>query len=256
MKVVILAGGYGSRISEESQFKPKPMIEIGGMPIIWHIMKIYSYYGFNDFIICAGYKQEYIKRWFSEYKYIINDVCFDFETGENKVLNNINEKWKVTVVNTGLDTMTGGRLKKIRELIDNETFMVTYGDGVGNIDISKLLQFHLSHKKIATISAYSFAQNKGVLEIQNGSVRDFREKSNYDGDLINIGFMVFNPSIFNYLESENTILEKEPMSNLIKDGQLMAYIHNGFWQCMDTLREKEKLEKMWQENNAPWEIWK
>lgn len=256
MKVVILAGGLGTRITEESQFKPKPMIEIGGMPIIWHIMKLYSSYGFNDFVICAGYKQEYIKKWFKDYALIQNDVTFDFGS-DNKVT--IHKKhidpWKVTIVDTGLNTQTAGRIKRIKEYIGNEPFMVTYGDGVGDINIKQLLEFHKSHGKLGTISVYNFGQNKGVLEIENGKVMDFREKSNLDGDLINIGFMVFEPEFFDYIDGNNTVLEKEPMQKLIQKNNLMAYTHSGFWQCMDTLREKEKLEKLWGSGNAPWKKW-
>lgn len=257
MKVIILAGGFGTRISEESQFKPKPMIEIGEMPILWHIMKEYSAYGFNEFIICAGYKQEYIKKWFADYSLITSDVTFDFAS-ENKIIIHTKhtEPWKVTVVDTGLTTQTGGRVKRIKDYIGNEPFMLTYGDAVGDINIKELLNYHKSHGKIGTISVYNFGQNKGVLEVENGMVSAFREKSDLDGNLINIGFMVFQPEFFDYIKGDETILEKEPMKVLLEKEQLMAYTHKGFWQCMDTLREKEKLEKLWASGKAPWKLWK
>ena len=256
MKIIVLAGGFGTRISEESQFKPKPMIEIGEMPILWHIMKTYSSYGFNEFIICAGYKQDYIKKWFRDYSLITSDVTFDFSKEDGMVIHKKHtEPWKVTIVDTGLNTQTGGRVKRIKEYVGNETFMLTYGDAVGDINIKELLEYHRSHGKIGTVSVYNFGQNKGVLEINNGKVEAFREKSDLDGDLINIGFMVFEPSFFDFIDSDTTVLEKEPMTSLIEKNQLMAYTHTGFWQCMDTLREKEKLEKLWNSGNAPWKKW-
>lgn len=257
MKVVILAGGFGTRISEESLFKPKPMIEIGEMPILWHIMKIYSSYGFNDFIICAGYKQHIIKEWFANYFFHTSDVTFDF-TEENRVIihNKHTEPWKVTVVDTGLNTQTGGRIKRIREYINNESFMLTYGDAVGNIDINSLLKAHTKSGKIGTVSVCNFKQSKGVLEIdKNGNVSAFREKSDLDGNLINIGYMVFEPELFEYIEGDDTIFEKEPMISLVLKQQLNAYVHKGYWQCMDTLREKQELEKLWNSNKAPWKVW-
>ncbi len=257
MKVVILAGGFGTRISEESQFKPKPMIEIGGMPILWHIMKLYSSYGFNDFIICAGYKQDYIKKWFKDYSLITSDVTFDLSKEDKMIIHDKHtEPWKITIVDTGLNTQTGGRVRRIKDYVGNETFMLTYGDAVSDIDINALLSFHKAHGKIGTISAYNFGQNKGVVEINNGEVLAFREKSDLDGDLINIGFMVFEPCFFDYINDDSIVLEKEPMLSLIENNNLMAFIHTGFWQCMDTLREKEKLEKMWDSGNAPWKIWR
>lgn len=258
MKVVILAGGFGTRISEESEFKPKPMIEIGGMPILWHIMKLYSHYGFYEFIICAGYKQHVIKEWFSDYFLHTSDVTFDFTKGNEIIVHNKHaEPWKVTVVDTGLETQTGGRVKRIEEHVGNETFMITYGDAVGDINIPELLEYHRKNGKIGTISVYNFGQNKGVLDIkEDGSVGDFREKSDLDGDLINIGFMVFEPALFNYIEGDNIVFEKEPMHSLVSMNQLMAYTHKGYWQCMDTLREKQQLEKLWKLGNAPWKVWK
>lgn len=257
MKIVILAGGFGTRISEESHLKPKPMIEIGNMPILWHIMKVYSFYGFNEFIICAGYKQEYIKRWFNDYFLHTSDVTFDFTNGKDVIIHNKHaEPWKITIIDTGLNTMTGGRIKRIKEYVGNETFMLTYGDGIANVDIKKLLEYHQLHGKIATVSVYNFGQNKGVLEInRDGSVAAFREKSDYDGDLINIGYMILNPEIFELIKDDNTIFEQEPMINLVDQCQLMARLHTGYWQCMDTLREKQKLEELWQSGNAPWKIW-
>ena len=253
MKVVILAGGYGTRISEESQFKPKPMVEIGGMPILWHIMKLYSSYGFNEFIICAGYKQEHIKKWFRDYFLITSDVTFDFSKKDRMIIHEKHtEPWKVSIIDTGLATQTGGRIKRIKELVGNETFMVTYGDAVGDLNIKELLEYHRAHGKIGTISTYNFGQNKGVVEINDGKVEAFREKSDLDGDLINIGFMVFEPVFFDFIKDDSTILEKDPMQKLISNNQLMAYIHKGFWQCMDTLKEKEKLEKLWDSGEAPW----
>lgn len=256
MKLVILAGGFGTRISEESLFKPKPMIEIGGMPILWHIMKEYSFYGINEYIICAGYKQHVIKEWFSDYFLHTSDVTFDFTNGNEIFVHQKSvEPWKVTVVDTGLHTQTGGRIKRIQEYVGDETFLLTYGDAVGDVDIKALVEYHKSHGKIGTVSVYNFGQNKGVLEIENGQVQAFREKSDMDGDVINIGFMVFEPEFFEMIDGDDTILEKDPMIRLLKKQQLMAFNHKGFWQCMDTLREKEKLEKLWEESNAPWKIW-
>ena len=257
MKAVILAGGFGTRISEESQFKPKPMIEIGGMPILWHIMKIYSHYGINDFIICAGYKQHLIKEWFSDYFLYRSDVTFDFTNGNNIIIHNqYSEPWKVTVVDTGLNTMTGGRVKRVKDFIGNETFMLTYGDAVGDINIRELLDFHRKNGKIGTMSVYNFGQNKGVVDIaEDGMVNEFREKSDFDGDLINIGFMIFEPELLQYIDGDETIFEKEPMEALVKRRQLISYVHHGFWQCMDTKREKDQLEKLWESGKAPWKIW-
>ncbi len=258
MKVVILAGGFGTRLSEESVFKPKPMIEIGGKPILWHIMKVYSYYGYNDFVICAGYKQHVIKEWFADYFLINSDITFDFTKGYDDmvILNQHCEPWKVTVVDTGLNTMTGGRVKRIKDYIGNEPFMLTYGDAVGDINIPELVSFHKSHGKMGTISVYNFGQNKGVLDIgEDGVVKAFREKSDLDGDLINIGFMVLNPEIFDRIEGDQTVFEQDPLNSLVRDGQLISRIHNGYWQCMDTLREKQQIEKLWDAGNAPWKLW-
>lgn len=257
MKVVILAGGFGTRISEESQYKPKPMIEIGGMPILWHIMKEYSYYGYNEFIICAGYKQQYIKEWFADYFLYTSDVTFDLSNGNKMIIHEQHsEPWKVTVVDTGLNTMTGGRVKRIQKYIGNEPFMLTYGDGVCDIDISKLVEFHRSHGKLATLTAVIQEQQKGVLDIKdNGAVRSFREKQVNDGAAINAGYMVLEPEIFNYLEGDDTIFETAPLEQLVKEKQLMSYRYTGFWQCMDSMREKILLEKLWDSGKAPWKKW-
>lgn len=258
MKVVLLAGGFGSRISEESQFKPKPMIEIGGMPILWHIMKEYAYYGHTDFIICAGYKQEYIKEWFSNYFIHNSDITFDFSNGKKEmtVHHSHLEPWRVTVVDTGYNTMTGGRIKRIQEYVGKEAFMMTYGDGVCDVNIDKLLEFHKGHGKIATLTAVKQAQDKGVLDIsENNSVRAFREKSSLDGSPINAGYMVLEPAVFDMIDGDATIFEKGPLTLLAEKGELMSYIHEGFWQCMDNIREKAMLEKLLSDGTAPWKKW-
>ena len=257
MKVVILAGGLGTRISQESHLKPKPMIDIGEKPILWHIMKEYSPYGINEFIICAGYKQHIIKEWFADYFIHTSDITFDFANGNKMIVHDKHaENWKVTVVDTGLHTQTGGRIKRVKEYIGNETFMVTYGDAVGDINVADLLRFHKEHKKIGTMSMYNFGQTKGIVDVgTDGNIRAFREKSDFDGDLINIGYMVFEPELFDYIEGDNTVFEKEPLTNLVNDRQLAGYIHKGFWQCMDTLREKQKLETLWESGKAPWKVW-
>lgn len=258
MKVVLLAGGFGTRISEESEIRPKPMIEIGGMPILWHIMKEYSYYGFNDFIICAGYKQHYIKEWFADYFLHTSDVTFDFSQGNKMIIHDQHtEPWRVTVVDTGLNTMTGGRIKRIRKYVGDETFMMTYGDGVCDVNISELLKFHQSHGKIATLTAVMQQQQKGVLEIGgDNAVHAFREKAANDGMPINAGYMVLNQEIFQYIEGDQTVFEREPLQRLAAENQLMSYKYTGFWQCMDTMREKIMLEKLYESGNAPWKKWK
>lgn len=256
MKVVILAGGLGTRISEESHLKPKPMIEIGELPILVHIMKIYSSQGFNDFIICAGYKQRVIKEYFAHYFLYNNDVTFDMHSNERIIHNTSKDCWKVTVVDTGLNTQTGGRVKRIQKYIGDEPFMLTYGDAVGNIDLNRLIESHKKSGKIGTMSCYNFGQSKGVIDIKkDGTVNAFREKSDLDGDLINIGFMVMNPEIFDYISGDEMPFEAEPLHKLVDEKQLNAYVHNGFWQCMDTLNEKNKLEKLWSTGKAPWKIW-
>ena len=257
MKVVLLAGGFGTRISEESEYVPKPMIKIGGMPILWHIMKEYSYYGFNEFVVCAGYKQHVIKEWFADYFLHTSDITFDF-TEDNKMIihDKHTEPWKVTVVNTGLNTMTGGRVKRIQKYIGNERFMLTYGDGVCDVDMNALLKFHESHGKIATLTSVIIEQQKGVLDIGgDNAVRSFREKSAIDGSPINAGYMVFEPEVFDYIDGDETVLERETLVMLADEGQLMSYKHNGYWQCMDTKREKDILEKLWSEGHASWKKW-
>lgn len=259
MKVVLLAGGFGTRISEESAFKPKPMIEIGGKPILWHIMKEYSYYGYNEFIICAGYKQEYIKEWFANYFLHNSDVTFDYTDGKSEMtVHQSNcEPWKVTVVDTGLNTMTGGRIKRVQKYVGNEPFLMTYGDGVCDVNIAELVKFHKSHGKIATLTAVLQDQSKGVLDIGgDNAVKSFREKSISDGAPINAGYMVLKPEIFDYIDGDSTVFEKEPLEELAKEGQLMSYMHRGFWQCMDNMREKEQLEKLIAGGKAPWIKWK
>ncbi|MBP5664199.1 MAG: glucose-1-phosphate cytidylyltransferase [Bacteroidales bacterium] len=258
MKVVILAGGYGTRISEESHLKPKPMIEIGEKPILWHIMKIYSHYGYNDFIICCGYKHYVIKEWFADYYLHNSDIMFDF-TADNKltVLNtSAVEPWKVTLVDTGLNTMTGGRVKRIQKYVGNEPFMLTYGDGVANINIANLVKFHQNHGKIATITTVNVGQRFGVIEMDDtDTIKAFREKSDSDGSVINGGFMVFQPEIFQYIDDDTTVFERKPLESMAKLGELKAYKHDGFWHCMDTQRDKMHLEELWASNKAPWKIW-
>ena len=258
MKVVLLAGGFGTRISEESQFKPKPMIEIGGIPILLHIMKLYSHYGFNEFVICAGYKQHIIKEYFAEYFLHTSDITFDFSKGTNEMIvhRNNSERWKVTVVDTGLNTMTGGRIKRIQPYIGDEPFMLTYGDAVCDVNIADLVRFHKKHGKLATLTAVIQKQQKGVLDItEQGSVKSFREKQGSDGTAINAGFMVLQPEVFDYLEGDQTVFETTPLQKLVEKGELMSYRHTGFWQCMDTAREKELLETLWANGTAPWKVW-
>lgn len=257
MKVILLAGGLGTRISEESQFKPKPMIEIGGMPILWHIMKTYGAYGYNEFIICAGYKQHLIKEWFADYFLHTSDITFDFTEGNKMIVHNQHcEPWKVTVVDTGLNTMTGGRIKRIQPYVNNEPFMMTYGDGVCDVNIEKLVKFHKNHGKIATLTAVQIEQSKGILNIGiDNAVQSFREKSARDSAPINAGFMVLEPAIFDYLDGDDCIFERAPLEKLAKEGQLMSYMHKGFWQCMDTKREKDTLEELWESGRAPWKVW-
>ncbi|MDQ0246215.1 glucose-1-phosphate cytidylyltransferase [Bacillus fengqiuensis] len=257
MKVVILAGGYGTRISEESYLKPKPLIEIGEYPIIWHIMKIYSAYGFNEFIICLGYKGHMLKDYFLNYFLYKSDVTVDFNQGNQHIIHqNSAEPWKITLANTGIQTMTGGRVKKIQKYIGNEPFMLTYGDGVANVDLKKLVKFHKEHGKIATLTAVQPSGRFGALSLnQEQRVESFKEKVKGDGSWINGGFFVFQPEVFNYINDESTILEKEPLENLAKEGRLMAYKHDGFWHPMDTLRDKKHLEELWMTESPPWKVW-
>ena len=258
MKVVLVAGGAGTRIAEESMKRPKPMVEIGGMPILWHIMKEYSFYGFNDFIVCAGYKQHMIKEWFADYFLRVSDVTFDFSDGRSDVLVHQNrcEPWKVTIVDTGLNTMTGGRIKRVQNYIGDEPFLMTYGDGVCDVNIQDLVTFHQTHGKIATLTAVVPEQQKGVLDIgENNSVRAFREKSAADAAPINAGYMVLNPKVFEYLTDDTCIFEREPLERLARDGELKSYVHHGFWQCMDNMRERDILERLYAEHRAPWKVW-
>lgn len=257
MKTVLLAGGLGTRISEESHLKPKPMIEIGDMPILWHIMKYYSHFGHNDFIICCGYKGYVIKEYFADYYLHRSDITFDFKS-ENKMTihSNVAEPWRVTLVDTGLNTMTGGRLKRIQKYIGNETFMLTYGDGVSDVSLPKLLQHHRQSGKMATMTTVQLSARFGVVDIDSDStITSFREKADIDGSWINGGFMVFEPAIFDLIEGDQTVLEKYPLEQAARMGQLNAYKHHGFWQCMDTLRDKLLLERLLEKNEAPWKVW-
>ena len=256
MKVVLLAGGFGTRISEESQFRPKPMIEIGGRPILWHIMKEYSHYGFNDFIICAGYKQDYIKEYFAHYYLYTSDISFDFAHDNSmEIFTNNAEPWKVTIINTGLNTLTGGRVKRIAPYVNNETFMLTYGDGVCDVNIKEVLKFHKEQGKICTITAVKPEGRFGILDIKENLIKSFREKDKQDVGYINGGYMVCEPAIFDYIENDATTLEQQPFERLAAEGQLVPFKHNGFWQCMDTMRDKEKLENLLAANKAPWKVW-
>lgn len=258
MKVVILAGGYGTRISEESHLKPKPMLGIGDKPILWHIMKIYSHYGFNDFIICCGYKQYIIKEWFANYYLHNSDITFDFSKGNKlEILNNTDvEPWRVTVVDTGLDTMTGGRVKRIQQYVGDEPFMLTYGDGVSDVNIQDLVDFHQAHGKIATITTVNVGQRFGIIDMdEDNAIHSFREKSDLDGSMINGGFMVFQPQIFDFIQGDDTVFEREPLETVANMNELRGFRHTGFWHCMDTQRDKQNLEKLWDSGNAPWKLW-
>ena len=257
MKVIILAGGLGTRISEESHLRPKPMIEIGEKPILWHIMKLYSYYGYNEFIICAGYKQNFIKQYFADYYLYNSDITFDFRTGNNDMVvhNNVSEPWKVTIVDTGLNTMTGGRIKRVRDYIGNETFLMTYGDGVSDVNIDKLVEFHQKQGSLCTLTAVQPEGRFGILDLNENKIISFREKNKADMGWINTGFMVIEPKVFDYIKEDATVFERDPLERLADEGEINCYKHYGFWQCMDTMRDKEKLEMLWQKNMAPWKIW-
>jgi glucose-1-phosphate cytidylyltransferase len=257
MKVVILAGGYGTRLNEETRVKPKPMVEVGNRPILWHIMKIYSAYGLNDFIICLGYKGEIIKKYFADYFLDHSDVTFDMQTQEMKVHRSDLEPWRVTLVDTGEKSMTGGRIKRIREYVDNQTFCLTYGDGVGNINIPELIDYHRDQKTHATLTAIQPPGRFGAFTLDEGEVKivDFREKSMHKSAWINGGFFVLEPAVFDYIEGDSTVWEQEPMQRLSAEGMLAAYRHNGYWQNMDTLRDMEVLEEKWRSGNPPWKIW-
>lgn len=257
MKVVILAGGYGTRISEESYLKPKPMIEIGEKPILWHIMKLYSYYNFNEFIICCGYKQHVIKEWFADYFLYNSDVTFDFTQGNEVTIHrNTSEPWKVTLVDTGLNTMTGGRIKRIQNYVGDAAFCMTYGDAVSDVNISSLIETHKKTGGVATLTAVRPTGRFGVIDISKELVvTNFREKKEDDTGWINGGYMVLEPQIFDYIHGDFTVLEREPLETLSKKGLLTAYKHSGFWQCMDTKNEKDKLEELWNSGTAPWKMW-
>ncbi len=256
MKVVILAGGLGTRLSEETVLRPKPMVEIGGKPILWHIMKTYSHYGFNDFVICLGFKGYVIKEYFSNYFLHMSDVTFDMRSNSMEVHQQYVEPWKVTLVETGTESMTGGRVKKIQPYIGNEPFMLTYGDGVSNVNIGGLVEFHKNHGRLATVTSTQPGGRFGSLDLSHDSkVKGFQEKPKGDGAWINAGFFVMNPDVFEYIKGDETILEREPMEKLAKDGELVAFKHHGFWQPMDTLRDKIHLEELWNSGNAPWKIW-
>lgn len=257
MKAVLLAGGFGTRISEESQFKPKPMIDIGGMPILWHIMKWYSKFGINEFIICAGYKQDVIKEWFNNYFIHTSDITFDFTSGNEVVVHSKHaEPWKVTIVDTGLNTMTGGRIKRVQKYIGNEPFLLTYGDGVSDVDIDALIAFHEKNGHLATLTGVQPEGRFGMMDMNGTQIQSFREKSKTDTGWINGGFMVLEPAVFDYITDDKCIFEREPLERLALEGQLDCYKHEGFWQCMDTLRDKEKLESLIAAGTAPWMYWK
>ena len=257
MKVLLLAGGFGTRLSEETDARPKPMVEIGGKPILWHIMKIYSHYGFNDFVILLGYKGYYIKEFFANYFLHRSDITIDIASGKMEILNNTSEPWRVTLLDTGLHSMTGARIKKARKIVGDNAFMLTYGDGVANIKIDDLLKFHSSHKKIVTMTSAQPDGRFGALEISDqDQVLQFKEKPKGDGSWINAGFFVCEPEVFDYIDDdESTVFEQEPLMRLAQDGEIFTYKHHGFWMPMDTLRDKNKLNEMWRENKAEWKIW-
>jgi glucose-1-phosphate cytidylyltransferase len=257
MKVVILAGGYGTRISEESHLRPKPMIEIGGMPILWHIMKYYSHYGHNEFIICAGYKQYVIKEFFNNYFLHNSDVTFDYSSHDKLTVHlKTTENWKVTVIDTGMDTMTGGRIKRIRPYLNGESFLLTYGDGLSDVNIDKLIDSHVNSNSLLTLTAIKPEGRFGFLDIiDSNKIKAFREKSRDDVGWINGGFMVVENSFIDFIDDDDTILEQTPMKMIAEQNKLSAYKHDGFWQCMDTLRDKNKLEDMFEKNVAPWKVW-
>ena len=255
MKAVILAGGLGTRISEESYLKPKPMIEIGGKPILWHIMKIYAHHGINDFIICLGYKGYVIKEYFANYFLHMSDVTFDMRNNRMQVHHRHAEPWRVTLVDTGADTLTAGRLRRVREYLGNDTFCLTYGDGVTDLDLAALLDFHAGHGKLATLTAIQPPGRYGALNLNDGTVRNFQEKPAGDGAWINGGYFVLEPRVFDYIEGDMTPWEGEPLERLATDGELMAFQHSGFWQAMDTLRDKNHLESLWARHDPPWKVW-
>lgn len=257
MKVVILAGGRGSRLSEETNIKPKPMVEIGGAPILWHIMKIYSHYGYNDFVICCGYKGELIKQYFTDYRFRTSDITVNMRDDSVKIHQNVIEPWNVTLADTGLDTNTAGRIMQVRKYLDGEPFMLTYGDGVSDVDINKVVEFHNKNKKIVTITAAKPAGRWGAIQIseKEGVVETFQEKDKMNEAWVNSGFAVFEQSVFQYLKNEEEQLEKEPYDRLVAEKQIDAYKHYGFWHAMDTVNDRAVLEKYWKSGNAPWKVW-
>lgn len=256
MKVLILAGGYGTRLQEETEVRPKPMVEIGGKPIIWHIMKLYSHYGFDEFVVLLGYKGYFIKEYFVNYFLHQSDVTIDLKNNDIEIHKTKAEPWKITLIDTGLDTSTGGRIKRAKNYIGNETFMLTYGDGVGNINIPELLNFHKNSDKLATVTAVKPLGRFGAINLdENSNILSFQEKTDADNAWINGGFFVLEPQIFDYIQGDSTLWEAEPMENLVKDNQLNAYRHCGFWKAMDTVRDRVELEKLWNSSNAPWKIW-
>lgn len=252
MKAVILAGGYGTRISEETEHKPKPMVEIGGQPILWHIMQIYSAHGVRDFIICLGYKGYVIKEYFLNYRMHLSDMTVNVATGNVEFHRNGAEDWRVSLIETGQETMTGGRLLRVKDYIGDEDFFLTYGDGVADIDIKELLRFHKSHGRLATVTAVAPPGRFGALDLADRQVKGFREKPAGDGAMINGGFFVLSPKVLNYVKGDDTTWEREPLEGLARDGELMSYVHRGFWHAMDTLRDKKHLEALWAEGRAPW----
>lgn len=257
MKVLLLAGGFGTRLSEETQLKPKPMVEIGGMPILWHIMKLYSHYDFNEFVVLCGYKGYCIKEYFANYFLHNSNVTFNMATNEMEVHSSHVEPWKVTLEDTGLNTMTGGRVKRAQKFVGDDTFMLTYGDGVGDVNIQELLDFHKAHGKMATLTAVRPSGRFGALHLGNSdSIQAFQEKPKGDGAWINGGFFVCEPGIFDYIDGDETILERAPLERLAAEGQLMAYKHEGFWRPMDTLRDKNELNSLWDSGKALWKVWK
>ncbi len=255
MKVVILAGGFGTRLSESTHLIPKPMVEIGGKPILWHIMKIYSHFGFNEFIICCGYKQYVIKEYFANYFRHNCDITVDLSDNSLEVLDNHSENWKVTMIDTGLNTMTGGRIKRIQKYINNQPFLLTYGDGVSDVNINETIQSHQKAQKILSMMAYQPGGHLGVLDIQGDEVKSFVEKPKDSGTWINAGFFVCEPQIFDYLEGDHEMFERQPMERLMKQSQIHAFKHTGFWKPMDTLRDRNELNKLWEEDKAPWKVW-
>lgn len=255
MKVVILAGGYGTRLSEETSIKPKPMVEIGEKPILWHIMKIYSSYGINDFIICCGYKGYVIKEYFSNYLLHMSDITFDFVENKTRIHHNHTEPWRVTLVDTGYNTATGGRLKRVKHYIGDKDFCFTYGDGVSDVNISQLVAFHKKHNTLATVTAVLPPSKYGVLSFEDDRVKSFEEKPKEDGGWINGGFFVLSPKVLDYIEGDDVMWEHAPMKNLLADGQLSAFMHRGFWYPMDSLRDKNRLEEIWASGKAPWKVW-